>query len=73
MKRSTAALFQVLIVLWGIGFVVGGMIVILLGNSDEKPPGIFMGLLAIFGSTVMAAVAAKFERILRNGLHTQSG
>jgi hypothetical protein len=53
-----------------IGFVVLGMIFILLGDSEEKPPGIFMGLLVTLGSTVMLIAAAKCERFLQNGMDT---
>ena len=48
-----------------IGFVVLGMIFILIGPSDDRPPGIFMGLLATSGSTAIAIAAAKLERTLQ--------
>ena len=49
-----------------IGFVAVGEIFILLGNSDDRAGGVFMGILITFGSVVMATAAARFERILRN-------
>jgi hypothetical protein len=49
-----------------IGFVVVGEIFIMLGNSDDRAGGVFMGLLITFGSVVIATAAAMFERILQN-------
>src|ERR1043165_2748726 len=37
-----------------IGFVVGGEIFIMLGNSDDRAGGVFMGILITFGSIVIA-------------------
>jgi hypothetical protein len=51
-----------------IGFVVGGMVFIMLGDSEDKPPGFFMGLLITLGSIVIATAAAKLERILQSGV-----
>ena len=51
-----------------IGFVAVGEIFIMLGNSDDRPPAIFMGILIIFGSIVIATAAAMFERILQNAV-----
>jgi Protein of unknown function (DUF2975) len=50
-----------------IGFVAVGEIFIMFGNTDDRPPGIFMGLLIAFGSIVIATGAAMFERILQSG------
>jgi hypothetical protein len=47
-----------------IGFAAVGEIFILLGDSDDRAGGVFMGILITFGSTVVAAAAGKFERIL---------
>ena len=49
-----------------ISFVAVGEIFILLGESDDRPPAVFMGILITFGSIVIATVAAMFERILQN-------
>lgn len=46
-----------------IGFVIGGEIIILSGEVDDRPPVLFMGLLITLGSIVIAITAAKFERI----------
>ncbi len=50
-----------------IGFVAGGVTIILLGNSDDRPPVIFMGSLTMFGSIVIAAAAGRFEQIFKKG------
>ncbi len=55
-----------------IGFVVVGEIFIMLDNSDDRSGGVFMGFLITFGSIVMAAAAAVFERLLQNVLATKS-
>jgi hypothetical protein len=51
-----------------IGFVVVGMIFITLADSDDRAGGIVMGILFAFGSTVMAAAASVFERILQTAV-----
>ncbi len=51
-----------------IGFVAVGEIFIMLGSSDDRSGGFFMGLLITFGSVLVATAAALFERILRNAL-----
>jgi hypothetical protein len=55
-----------------IGFVAVGEIFIMLGNSDDRAGGVFMGILIIFGSVVIAAAAAMFERILQNAVDIKS-
>ena len=55
-----------------IGFVVGGEIFIMLGNSDDRAGGVFMGILITFGSIVIATAAATFERILQNAVDIKS-
>jgi Protein of unknown function (DUF2975) len=58
-----------------IGFVVVEEIWILLMNDrDSDNPGapIFMGLLIVFPSIVVAAAAAMFERILQNAVDIKS-
>lgn len=49
-----------------IGFVVIGEIFILMGESDDRPPALFIGFIIVFGSVVIASVARRFERILRD-------
>jgi hypothetical protein len=58
-----------------IGFVVVEEIVILLmNNRDNDNPGapIFLGILIVFPSIVVATVAAMFERILQNAVDLKS-
>ena len=55
-----------------IGFVAVGEIFIMLGNSDDRAGGIFMGILITFGSVVIATVAAMFERVLQNAVAIKS-
>jgi len=51
-----------------IGFVAGGEISIMLGDSDDRAGGVFIGLLISFSSLVIAAAAAMFERILQSAV-----
>jgi hypothetical protein len=51
-----------------IGFAAGGELFILLGESDDRAGGVFIGILIAFVSAVAAAVAAISERILRYAL-----
>lgn len=55
-----------------IGFVAVAEIIILLNNEDDKPGGIFIGLLIAFGSIVIATAATMFERILQNAVDIKS-
>jgi hypothetical protein len=56
-----------------IGFVAAGEIFILFNNSDDRAGGFFMGALIAFGSIVIAAAAAMFERILQSAIADQRG
>jgi hypothetical protein len=49
-----------------IGFVAVGELFIMLGNSDDRAGGVFMGILITFGSVIIATAATTFERILQN-------
>ena len=51
-----------------IGFVAVGEIFIMLGDSDDRAGGIFMGILITFGSVVIAAAAVMIERILQKSV-----
>ena len=52
-----------------IGFVAGGVIFILLfGDRDDRPAGIFMSVLVAFAASVIATAAAMFARNLRSAL-----
>ena len=56
-----------------IGFVVIEEIFILLNHGDDDAAGgVFIGLLIIFGSGVVAIVAKMFERILQNAVDIKS-
>jgi len=45
-----------------IGFAAVGEIIILLSNSDDRAGGVFMGILIILGSVVIAAAAARCKK-----------
>lgn len=47
-----------------IGFVAAGEVFIILGNSDDRAGGVFMGILIALGSTLIATAAAMLERII---------
>ena len=51
-----------------IGFVVVGEIFIMLNKSDDRAGGVFMGILIVFTSIVIAALATMFEGILQNAV-----
>ena len=56
-----------------IGFVVVEEIFIMLNHGNDDPAGgVFMGILIIFGSIVIATAAAVFERILQNAVDIKS-
>jgi len=55
-----------------IGFVIVGEIFIMLGDSDDRAGGVFMGILITFGSIVIATAAAVFEKILQNAVDIKS-
>ena len=55
-----------------IGFVALGELFIMLGDSDDRAGGVFIGLLIALGSLVIATAAVMFERILQNALDTKS-
>lgn len=53
-------------------FVVAGETFILLGSSDDRAGGVFMGIIIAFGAMVIAAGAAIFERILQDAVDLKS-
>ena len=56
-----------------IGFVVAEEIFIMLTHdSDDPAGGVFMGILIAFGSIVIAAAAAMFERVLQKAVDLKS-
>src|SRR5215467_14299334 len=55
-----------------IGFVAVGELFIMLGNSDDRAGGVFIGILITFGSVVISTAAAMFERIFQNAVDIRS-
>lgn len=55
-----------------IGFVAGGLFWIMLNNSDDRAGGVFMGAMIAFGSLIVTAAAALFERLLQNAVDMKS-
>jgi hypothetical protein len=56
-----------------VGFVVFGEVFVLKHDDAENPgAGVFIGLLVIFPSVVIAAAAAVFERVLRSAVDIKS-
>jgi len=51
-----------------IGFVAAGEVFIMLGSSDDRAGGVFIGIFIAFGSLVVAAAAAMFERIFQDAV-----
>jgi cytochrome bd-type quinol oxidase subunit 2 len=56
-----------------IGFVVVAVILILIfGDKEDYPGGLFMSVLITFASTAIATAAAMFERVLQNAVDLKS-
>jgi hypothetical protein len=55
-----------------IGFVAVGEVIIMFNSSDDRAGGVFIGVLITFGSIIIAAAAATFERILQNAVDIKS-
>ena len=53
-------------------FVAVGELFIMLGNSDDRAGGVFIGILITFGSVVVVTAAVMFERILQNAVDMKS-
>jgi hypothetical protein len=52
-----------------IGFVAGGVVfIIMFGDKEDRPAGVFMSFLVTFASSVIAIAAAMFARNLKNSL-----
>lgn len=57
-----------------IGFVALGVVfIIMFGDEDDRPAGVFMSFLIIFASSVIAIVAAMFARKLQSALSRSEG
>ena len=55
-----------------IGFVAVSVFFMINGDRDDRPAGVFMRLLIIFPSIVVAAAATVFERVLQNAVDIKS-
>jgi hypothetical protein len=55
-----------------IGFVAGGLFWIMLNDSDDRAGGVFMATIIAFGSLIVTAAAAVFERLLQNAVDMKS-
>ncbi len=55
-----------------IGFVAVGEIFIVLGESDDRAGGVFMGLLVTFASIVVATAMAVLERAAQSAVDMKS-
>jgi hypothetical protein len=53
-------------------FIVGAEVFILLHASDDRAGGVFMSILITFGSIILAAAAAPFQRIPQTALDLKS-
>lgn len=57
-----------------LGFVAGGMVFILLfGDREDRPAGLFMSFLVALAASGLAAAAAKFARNLRGAFERADG
>lgn len=57
-----------------IGFVAGGVVFILMfGDKDDRPAGIFMSFLVTFAASLIAVAAAMFARSLQRTLQQSAG
>lgn len=55
-----------------IGFVAVSAIFILFADTDDRPAGVFIRILIVFLSIVIATAAAVFEQILQHAVDIQS-
>jgi hypothetical protein len=56
------------------GFVAGGVVIIILtGDKEDRPAGIFMSLLVTLAAGVIATAATMFARKLQNSLRRSEG
>ena len=55
-----------------VGFVAVGEVFIMLGHSDDRAGGVFMGILITFASIVVATAMAILERVLQNAVDMKS-
>jgi len=57
-----------------IGFVAGAIVfIIMFGDKEDRPPGIFMSFLVIVASSIIATAAAMLGRKLQNTVRPPDG
>lgn len=57
-----------------IGFVAGAAVfIVIFGDGEDRPAGVFMCLLATFGASVIASAAAMLARSLQGNLRRVEG
>ena len=57
-----------------IGFVAGAVVfIIVFGDNEDRPAGVFMSFLVILASSIIGIVAAMFARNLKNSLRQSEG
>jgi hypothetical protein len=57
-----------------IGFVAGAVVfIVVTGDGEDRPAGVFMCLLVAVPSSIVAIVAARFGRNLQNALSRSAG
>jgi hypothetical protein len=55
-----------------VGFAMVGEVIIILGDSDDRAGGVFMGILITFPSIVIATAMAVLERVLQSAVDIKS-
>jgi hypothetical protein len=55
-----------------VGFVAVGEVFIMLGESDDRAGGVFMGILITFASIVVATAMSVLERAVQNAVDIKS-
>jgi len=55
-----------------VGLVAGAELFIMLGDSDDRAGGVAIGILIAFGSAVVSAAAAMFERLVQHAMDRTS-
>ena len=57
-----------------IGFVAGAVgFIIMFGDNEDRPAGVFMSFLVTLASSIIGIVAAMFARNLKNSLRQSEG
>jgi hypothetical protein len=55
-----------------VGFIAGGVAILMLSPTDDRPPVIAMGTITSFVAIVIATAAAVFERLLQTAIDIKS-